>query len=385
MLDFNPTEILQYHRFLIADTRERLDRYRQAIDRTVRDGDFVLDLGAGTGILSLLACRAGARMVLAVEASPAADLADVVIAANAVRDRIAILNESSFQADPVERANLLVTDTFGTFGLQSGGLMAVLDARRRLLTAQARLIPRALELWITPVEQPDFYHRTIDAWANSVHGMNVSALRSFAVNNLHSIRVDRTAFLANPVPLARVDLSELTDPAVEGDVTVEVRREGVVHGICGWFAAELADGVAVDNAPGGTTNYAQTFFPIETPSHVEKGDRMKVSIQHYDMAEVRWQIEISGSEERGATRQVTFDHSTFWGFPLGKERIHRLSQYYAPTRSRRGDAERFALDLFDGQHCIDEVARRLADRFRDEFPSPDEASAFVKRVAEQCA
>ena len=112
---------------------------------------------------------------------------------------------------------------------------------------------------------------------------------------------------------------------------------------------------------------------------------MSIAIRNYDMAEVRWQIATSGGEERGATRQVTFDHSTFWGFPLGKERLHRLSPDYAPTRSRRGDAERFALDLFDGHRRIDEIARRLADRFHDQFPSPDEASAFVKGIAKWCA
>ena len=325
MLDYNPTDILQYHGFLIADTRERLDRYRRAIDQTVRAGDVVLDLGAGTGILSLLACRAGARTVLAVEAGPAAEFAEVVIAANRVSERVTILNESSFQADPAERADVLVTDTFGTFGLQSGGLTAILDARQRLLTTPARLIPRALELWVAPVEQPDFYRRTIDAWAESVHGISLSALRSFAVNNLHSIRIEDTAFLANPALLTRIDLSELRDPAVEGTVTAQVAREGVIHGICGWFTAELAEGIVVDNAPRGTTNYAQTFFPIEAPTRVEKGERISIAIRHYDMEEVRWQIAIHVGQERTQPGRTTFDHSTFWGFPLGKERMRRLS------------------------------------------------------------
>jgi len=54
---------------MIAD-RKRLDEYAEALRRLVTPRSIVLDIGAGTGVMSLLACKLGARRVYAIEPSP---------------------------------------------------------------------------------------------------------------------------------------------------------------------------------------------------------------------------------------------------------------------------------------------------------------------------
>ena len=62
--------------------KARCDAYREAIHRTVKPGDVVVDLGAGTGLLSFFALQAGARHVYAIEMSRIADVAAELIEAN---------------------------------------------------------------------------------------------------------------------------------------------------------------------------------------------------------------------------------------------------------------------------------------------------------------
>src|SRR5580692_11362276 len=121
---------LGFHRFLLCNTGSRLEAYERAIRRAVRPGSVVLDLGAGTGILAFFACQAGARHVYAVERDAVAEYARVLVRANGLADRVTVLHSSSFEVELPERVDVIVADIFGTFGLQHGGLTALIDARQ---------------------------------------------------------------------------------------------------------------------------------------------------------------------------------------------------------------------------------------------------------------
>ena len=73
----------------------RCDAFREAIQRSVKVGDVVVDLGAGTGLLSFFAAQAGARHVYAIEMSPIAKVAAELIEANGFRDRITLIRKNS--------------------------------------------------------------------------------------------------------------------------------------------------------------------------------------------------------------------------------------------------------------------------------------------------
>src|SRR5690349_22020599 len=87
---FDERNILSQHRTLLDD-RVRTDAFASAIARVVRPGDVVLDLGSGTGVLAILACRAGARRVFAVEQGHIADVAAMLVKDNGCADRVEVL------------------------------------------------------------------------------------------------------------------------------------------------------------------------------------------------------------------------------------------------------------------------------------------------------
>ena len=86
------TSLLEFHAFLLSNTGTRLDRFAKALAATIRPGDTVVDLGAGSGILSILACRAGARRAYAIEDTDAVSIARALVATTPYRDRIEIIH-----------------------------------------------------------------------------------------------------------------------------------------------------------------------------------------------------------------------------------------------------------------------------------------------------
>ena len=122
----------EVHRSMIQD-RVRTDAFRAAIDTVVRPGDVVLDIGAGTGILSMFAARAGAARVYAVEQTSIAVLAQELVAANGLSDVIEVIQGDVVEIEPPEQVDVIVSEWLGGFGIDEGMLVPVIAARDRWL------------------------------------------------------------------------------------------------------------------------------------------------------------------------------------------------------------------------------------------------------------
>src|SRR4051812_10987878 len=100
--------------------RERLASFERAIHKAVPAGGGVVDVGAGTGILSMMACRAGARRVYAIERGEIAEIAAELIRANAMSDRIVLLRGHSNAIVLPEPADVVVSEVIGNAGVDEG-------------------------------------------------------------------------------------------------------------------------------------------------------------------------------------------------------------------------------------------------------------------------
>ena len=318
-------DLLQFHAFCLTDTGSRLIEYARAIAATVREGDVVLDIGAGSGILALLACRAGASGVYAVEASDAARLGELIASNTEFANRIEFIQSDSSKVVLNERVDVIVGDIHDTFGLQPGGLASFIDARDRLLRPGGRVIPRSIELLIAPVEAPKFYAREVDIWAQRVLGIDLSSVKPFAANHVHAGRFDPGELLAPLQPIGLLDLARSTNVQFGGTATLTISRDGIVHGLCGCFVTALSDDVVMKNVPGdgSTTNFAQAFFPLDRPVPVAAGDSMSIAIASHDSQAVRWRVEIS----RAGETLARFDHSTLNGLLMSPKSLRRDARH----------------------------------------------------------
>jgi protein arginine N-methyltransferase 1 len=373
---------LEFHAFCLTDTGSRLDRFAAAIAARIKPGDTVADLGAGSGILSFLACRAGARRVYAIEAGGAIEFGRLLAAHNGFQDRIEFIAKPSTHVILPARVDAIVGDIHDTFGLQRQGLAAMMDARDRWLKPGGMLIPCRIQLMAMPVESPDLYRKTVDVWRSRIHGVDLSPIRSLAVNQPTAWRFARSQLLTEPATLATIDLMRVTHLHVSGTSCSDVIRDGTLHGVCGCFVTTLADVVQVGNIPGEseTTNFAQAFLPVESPVAVRAGDRVAIRLETYDGAAMRWQIEVTRNDDSIGR----FDHSTLHAESLSIQALRKRADDYRPTLTAVGALERDLLDRFDGTHSAAELESWLAARSGAVLPSALEAAAFLKQTIDRC-
>lgn len=132
-----------------------------AIDRVHRQGRKanVLDIGTGTGILSMMAVQCGADTVTACEAfRPMADCAEKIIDQNGLRHAISIVKKRSTDlvigTDMAKRANILVTEVFDTELIGEGAIGIFTHAHEHLLEADCIVVPDAATMYAQVVECP---------------------------------------------------------------------------------------------------------------------------------------------------------------------------------------------------------------------------------------
>ena len=94
---------------------QRTLAFREAIERTVRRGDTVLDVGAGTGILSLFATSAGARRVYAVEIEHSlARALRTTVALNHLAEVVRVVEGDILEADLPQGVDVVIAEIIDT-------------------------------------------------------------------------------------------------------------------------------------------------------------------------------------------------------------------------------------------------------------------------------
>lgn len=216
-LYFDSYADLTIHAEMIAD-RVRTNTYRQAIlenGESMR-GKVVLDVGAGTGLLSVFCVQAGARKVYAVEACSIAEHAVRVVRQNRMEDKIEVIRglvESVELPGPVD---VIVSEWMGYALLHESMLNSVLHARDRWLRPGGLLLPSTAELYISPISDR-VAEDSVRFWdtVKDQYGVDMSCVADFArrcVTN-SEFTVDTVAVedvLAHPARFARLDLSRVS-------------------------------------------------------------------------------------------------------------------------------------------------------------------------------
>jgi len=382
--------LLDEHRQYLADA-VRVSAFRQAIEEIVTPGDVVLDLGAGTGILGLMACRAGAKRVYAVDEGPIIGLAHEVAAANGFQDRITHVKGLSTRVELPERVDVVLADQIGRFGLESGILEYFGDARARFLKPGGVMVPSEIRLVVVPVECRDLFGQ-IEFWRQTPAGYDFRPALVIAANTGYPARLDPAHLLGSPMQAISLRLSTASPAAaLSAEVVLVAARPGTLHGIGGWFEAQLSPSVTLTNSPLAARPIfrMQVFFPIARPVPLEERDQIDVRLRILPAGGiVSWTVDVrAGRDGHGPdpTSKGRFAHSTFQGMLICKEDLERTDPRFVPRLSPWGEARRSVLELCDGRQALGEIEREVQRRHPALFQSLAEAAAFVTEVVTRYA
>jgi len=368
---------------MIADA-VRMDAYHRALAATIRPGAVVLDIGAGTGILSLIACKLGARKVYAVEPSDALAVGIELARANGCSDRIEFLQASSFDVTLPQRADVMVSDLRGVLPLHGRHIASVADARRRLLASGGAQIPRRDTLHAQLVSDAALHEQTLGAWKPGTIGLDLSPGRRWAVNRCRKVNLSKDALIGAPQALFTLDYETTADENARGNAEWTAQRDVTAHGLAVWFDAVLAEGVELSNAPGRPRSiYGQMFFPFHEPVSLARNDVVTITFAaHLVERDYVWQWHTTVRDPAGQVRHQ-FRQSSFQGTPVNPARLGRRAGDFVPTLGTEGRAAAHALSLMGQRWPVENIARELVSRFPDLFlDNPHRARELVGDLSE---
>lgn len=243
-----------WHRALVQDP-VRATAYDRAIRGVVRPGALVLDIGTGSGLLAMMAARAGAGLVVACERDPVlARAAQDVVEENGLAGRVRVVARDSQELvvgdDLPRRADVVVSEVISNDVVGEGARATMRAARRDLLAADAVAVPIRARVCAALVASDAGGCRL----ASELAGFDLSAFAAVLppVAPLRNWR--GLALRSEAVELYDIDLSGQTPPpagAVERvTARVQVQGTGPVAGIVQWMDLDLADGVRLGSGPG---------------------------------------------------------------------------------------------------------------------------------------
>ena len=272
---------LDIHRRMLRDD-VRNQAYRQALFATIKPNHVVLDVGAGTGILSLFAAQAGARRVYAVERTLMAQLTRRLISINGYQDRIQVIAADIKTAYLPEKVDVIVSEWLGTFGVDENMLPPVLLARDRWLKPGGIMLPKIVSAVMVPI-----WHKELDEamtyWRDHTYGLDLSLIAEPTANEMtwpeHPIK--KEDFLAEPqimwtTDTARTSVAQAQLP-FRSALKFSATRAAKVNALASWFKAEFGQGITLTNAPEESpTHWKQYVIPLYRSIEVTPGTNIAV-------------------------------------------------------------------------------------------------------------
>lgn len=343
--------------------RPRNQAFRCALGQLQAD-DIVLEIGAGCGLLSMMAADAGARQVIGCEIEPAIHAAgQAVLERNGYGERVRLINKDcrqlQLQDDVPARADLVLFEMFDCGLIGEGILHFLTHVREHLAQPKARYLPRSARVRACVVEQR----------LERVAHVDVSLLNAFCYTPSY-LNVDARQLhyraLSEPFDVFTFDFAEAGPQPQQTKLDLRANMAGIAGAVLFWFDLQLDEKQWLSNAPGVEPAYhwgqALQYLP---EVQVEDGMPLPLMARHQGSGiSFAWhELELP---QRAFSRIPRADPATFTQSMELESQTGQILQF---SRSRPQEYARVAdlalrIAVDPARHRIDpRVAQRFASMF----------------------
>ncbi len=293
--------VIELQRKLLGDGVRNAAFHAALKKAIVRGKSVVLDIGSGTGFLSFLAERLGAKECWLVESGEVAALGETLAAANGM-ERCRFVHAHSGDV-PLPKGDVVVSETLGNYALEEG-IIGTMNGARSFLKKGATIIPSSVRQFACPVVSPRV-QKGIDVWSVG-YGLDFEAARRISLQNMY-VKTLKTTDLLDAGKAAKawdeIDFTKENDDIREATLSWTMKRPATVHGIALWWESTLVPGVRLSTSPlAKPTHWEQIYLPLLEPVRCARGDVFRLGLASDTSPDVR--VRLRWTAERVRTGRV---------------------------------------------------------------------------------
>ncbi|KAI9350947.1 S-adenosyl-L-methionine-dependent methyltransferase [Obelidium mucronatum] len=303
----------EIHETMLKDV-VRTESYRDCfyLNKDFFKDKIVLDVGCGTGILSMFAAKSGAKHVYAVDNSTIILRAKEIVKQNGLDSKITFIRgEVENISLPVDTVDVIVSEWMGYFLLFEGMFDSVITARDRWLAPGGVMAPSHADILIAGLEDEDWINDKFHFW-NDVYGFDYTSMKGTFLEDGQVDFANPKSIITEPVILKKLVLDTVTPPELDfvTPFSLKFTKASRLHGLCGWFDIrfEFPDKTATPvhfstSAAATPTHWKQTTFVLDEPVDVVAGSVFEGTFDCRKSKENARELEVVIAYTHPATQQ----------------------------------------------------------------------------------